>query len=130
MKQYAFVGTILQQYFKENYRKKLYNARENKQASVVDSSVWLKHGNEIFARQSRVLCYYLHICNVFRKEIGTCPYCKKRPKTVDHLATQCDRMLYHDYTRRHNEVVRCIRFEFKYIIYMYYHPSVHSLSKR
>lgn len=27
-------------------------------------------------------------------------------KTVDHLATKCDRMVGHDYTRRHNEVVK------------------------
>ena len=27
---------------------------------------------------------------------------------MDHLATKCDRMLGHDYVRRHNEVVRCI----------------------
>ena len=27
---------------------------------------------------------------------------------MDHLATKCDRMLGHDYTRRHNEVLRCI----------------------
>ncbi|KAI5176572.1 hypothetical protein PAEPH01_2370, partial [Pancytospora epiphaga] len=45
---------------------------------------------------------------MFGGETETCPHCKKRSKTVDHLATQCDRMLYHDYTRRHNEVVRCI----------------------
>ena len=36
------------------------------------------------------------------------PHCKNVPKTVDHLATKCDRMLGHDYTRRDNEVVRCI----------------------
>ncbi|KAM0680287.1 hypothetical protein GINT2_001673 [Glugoides intestinalis] len=29
-------------------------------------------------------------------------------KQVDYLATKCDRMLYHDYTRRHNEVVKCL----------------------
>ncbi|KAL6120507.1 hypothetical protein NUSPORA_02757 [Nucleospora cyclopteri] len=29
-------------------------------------------------------------------------------KTVDHLATRCDRMLAFDYTKRHNEVLRCI----------------------
>ena len=39
-----------------------------------------------------------------------CPHCRERVKTVDHLVTQCDRMLYHDYLRRHNEVVRCIHF--------------------
>ncbi|KAI5177774.1 hypothetical protein PAEPH01_2504 [Pancytospora epiphaga] len=54
---------------------------------------------------------------MFRKETGTCPHCKKRSKTVDHLAMQCDRMLYHDYTRRRKEVVRCIHLGFclKYI---------------
>jgi hypothetical protein len=29
-------------------------------------------------------------------------------KSVDHLATKCDRMLGHDYMRRHNEVVKSI----------------------
>ncbi|KAI5168504.1 hypothetical protein PAEPH01_0185 [Pancytospora epiphaga] len=37
---------------------------------------------------------------------------------VDHLAMQCDRILYHDYTHRHNKVVRFIHLDFKYIIYM------------
>ncbi|KAI5176647.1 hypothetical protein PAEPH01_2410, partial [Pancytospora epiphaga] len=46
------------------------------------------------------------------------------------LATQCDRMLYHDYTRRDNEVVRCIHLDLKYIIYAYYHACVHTLFKR
>ncbi|KAI5168632.1 hypothetical protein PAEPH01_0285 [Pancytospora epiphaga] len=47
-----------------------------------------------------------------------------------HLATQCDRMLYHIYTRRPNEVVRCIHLGLKYIIYMYYHACVHIIFKR
>ncbi|KAI5175256.1 hypothetical protein PAEPH01_2125 [Pancytospora epiphaga] len=51
---------------------------------------------------------YLHICNMFGGETGACPHCKKRSKTVDHLATQCDRMLYHDYTRRYNEALRSV----------------------
>ncbi|KAI5168288.1 hypothetical protein PAEPH01_0001 [Pancytospora epiphaga] len=45
---------------------------------------------------------------MFDGEQMKCSHCKERRKTVDHLATQCDRMLYHDYTRRHNEVVRCM----------------------
>ena len=36
------------------------------------------------------------------------PHCNKTEKTVDHVATKCDRMLGHDYTRWHNEVVRAI----------------------
>ncbi|KAL6120682.1 hypothetical protein NUSPORA_02549 [Nucleospora cyclopteri] len=29
-------------------------------------------------------------------------------KTVDHLATRCDRILAFDYARRYNNIVRCI----------------------
>ncbi|KAF7679732.1 hypothetical protein TCON_2473 [Astathelohania contejeani] len=32
----------------------------------------------------------------------------RQKKTIDHLATGCDRILDHDYTQRHNEVLRCI----------------------
>ncbi|TBU12772.1 hypothetical protein CWI38_0635p0030, partial [Hamiltosporidium tvaerminnensis] len=45
--------------------------------------------------------------------------CGKSGKTVDHLATRCEKMLGYDYTRRHNEVVRCLhllllnRYKFK-----------------
>ncbi|TBU12041.1 hypothetical protein CWI38_0925p0010 [Hamiltosporidium tvaerminnensis] len=48
-----------------------------------------------------------------------CQHCGKSGKTVDHLATRCEKMLGHDYTRRHNEVVRCLhllllnRYKFK-----------------
>ncbi|KAI5169306.1 hypothetical protein PAEPH01_0598 [Pancytospora epiphaga] len=78
--------------------------------------------------QDKAQYIHLHISNMFRKETGTYSHCKKRSKTVDHLATQCDRMFYHDYTRRHNEVVRCIHLSLKYIIY--YHACVHILFKR
>ncbi|KAI5173410.1 hypothetical protein PAEPH01_1953 [Pancytospora epiphaga] len=61
-----------------------------------------------------------------------CPHPKKCSKTADHLAIQCDIMLYHDYTHKHNEVVRCIhlRFYLKYIIYMHYHACIHTLFKK
>ena len=45
---------------------------------------------------------------MFFGEKVLCPHCKAATKTVDHLATKCDRMLGHDYTRRHNEVLKCI----------------------
>lgn len=35
-------------------------------------------------------------------------YFRAAVKTVDHLATKCDRMLCHDYIRRHNEILKCI----------------------
>ena len=37
-----------------------------------------------------------------------CQHCGKAKKAVDHLATRFDRMLGHDYTRIHNEVLRCL----------------------
>ncbi|TBT98905.1 hypothetical protein CWI36_2181p0010 [Hamiltosporidium magnivora] len=37
---------------------------------------------------------------------GVYQHCGKSGKTVDHLATRCEKMLGHDYARRHNEVVR------------------------
>lgn len=39
-----------------------------------------------------------------------------KAKTMDNLATRCDGILYHDYTHRHNEVVRCIHL---YLCRMY-----------
>jgi hypothetical protein len=37
-----------------------------------------------------------------------CQHFRTVKGTVDHLARRCDRVLAHDYTRRHNEVVRTI----------------------
>ena len=36
------------------------------------------------------------------------PTLQERKKTVNHLATKSDRMLGHDYIRRHNEIFMCI----------------------
>lgn len=38
---------------------------------------------------------------------GICKHCGKATGKVDHLATRCDRIL-NDYTRRYNEIVRCL----------------------
>ncbi|TBU19855.1 hypothetical protein CWI38_0185p0010 [Hamiltosporidium tvaerminnensis] len=54
---------------------------------VSDSSRWLKRGN-IRLRKEAVFCYI------------------QDKNTVDHLATRCEKMLGHDYTRRHNEVFK------------------------
>ncbi|KAI5176033.1 hypothetical protein PAEPH01_2223, partial [Pancytospora epiphaga] len=102
----AQIAQLYSDILKKDRHKKLYNVRDNEQASVVDLSVWLKHGN--VRPQDEARYCYLQDRNMFGGETGTCPHCKKRSKTVDHLATQCNRMLYYDYTRRHNEVVRCI----------------------
>jgi hypothetical protein len=48
---------------------------------------------------------FLQDRNIF---FGEKVHCKVANKKVDHLAKKWDRMLGHDYTRRHNEVLKCI----------------------
>ncbi|KAI5169409.1 hypothetical protein PAEPH01_0684 [Pancytospora epiphaga] len=90
----------------------------------------LKLNEFIFNTQDKARYCYLHICNMFGSKTGTCLHCKKRSKTVNYLATQCDKMLCHDYIRGHDKVVRCIHLNLKHIIYMYYHECVYTLSRR
>ncbi|TBU12894.1 hypothetical protein CWI38_0592p0010 [Hamiltosporidium tvaerminnensis] len=85
---------------------KLYNARKNELLSVSDSSRWLKRGN-IRPRNEAVFCY-IQDRNVLWGADGMRQHCGKSGKTVDHLATRCEKMLGYGYTRRHNEVVRCL----------------------
>ncbi|MCB1712129.1 MAG: reverse transcriptase family protein [Candidatus Riesia sp.] len=84
---------------------KLYKAKSNEIVSIKESSMWLKLGNNT-AREEAALCN-LQDRNIFMSVPGTCKHCNKAIGTVDHLATKCDRIL-NDYTRRHNEIVRCI----------------------
>ncbi|KAF9763460.1 hypothetical protein NGRA_1257 [Nosema granulosis] len=71
-----------------------------------DFSFWFTKGNNR-AREGGALCY-LQDRNIFLEEKVNCPHCKEKRRTFYPLATKCDRMLSFDYTRRHNEVVRCI----------------------
>ena len=75
-------------------------------ANAKEYSVWLTHGNN--KPRDEASFSYIQDRNVFWNEDSKCPHCKEAGRTVDHLATRCDRMLYHDYTRRHNEVVKCL----------------------
>ena len=85
---------------------KLNNASENELFSIKDSSLWLRKG-EISPLDETALCS-LQERNAFLGDKSKCPHCNSSVKTVDHLASRCDRLLGPDYTRRHNEVVRCI----------------------
>ena len=85
---------------------KRYRSKSNELVDLERSSLWLTNGS-ISAKEEAHLCY-LQDRNLFGGAPGICPHCKERPKSVDHLASQCNRMLGHDYTRRHNEVVKCI----------------------
>ena len=85
---------------------RLFRVCDHELADVKDSSIWLTKGN-IKPRDEGAYCF-LQDRNMFFGEKVLCPHCKAATKTVDHLATKCDRMLGHDYTRRHNEVLKCI----------------------
>ncbi|TBU13006.1 hypothetical protein CWI38_0561p0040 [Hamiltosporidium tvaerminnensis] len=93
---------------KRKLHSKLYNAKKNELVSVSDSSRWLKKGN-IRPRNEAVFCY-IQNRNVFWGANGMCQHAG---------TTRCEKMLGHDYTRRHNEVVRCLhllllnRYKFK-----------------
>ena len=59
--------------------------------------------------QSEGFYHFLQDRNVFSREGNNkCPHCQTSKRTVDHLATNCGRLLPFDYVERHNEVLRCI----------------------
>jgi hypothetical protein len=88
---------------------KLYRAKLDPVISMEGSTLWLKYSS-IKPREEAALCS-LQDRNMFCGVTGPCPHCQKRQKTVDHMATQCERMLAHDYMRRHNEALRCIHLQ-------------------
>ncbi|KAF7682659.1 hypothetical protein TCON_2125 [Astathelohania contejeani] len=86
---------------------KLYRARLNEHINLKDSSTWMIHGNN--NPRAEALYCYIQDRNVFWRETApSCQHCSQAKKIIDHLATGCDRILGHNYTRRHNEVLRCI----------------------
>lgn len=96
---------------------KLYRINEDPNIASEESATWLMHGN-ISPREEGSLCA-LQDRNIFLEKGGMCPHCNEKTKTVDHMATQCDRMLSHDYMRRHDEALKsihlqmCIKYGFK-----------------
>ncbi|XP_029655519.1 uncharacterized protein LOC115230604 [Octopus sinensis] len=86
--------------------KTLFSSLDNPHIDVSSSSTWLKYGNN--SPRSEGLFSYLQDRNFFNGQRKQCNHCKSKAMTVDHLATKCGSMLYHDYTWRHNEVVRSL----------------------
>ncbi|KAL0265725.1 UNVERIFIED_CONTAM: hypothetical protein PYX00_011440 [Menopon gallinae] len=78
--------------------------------SLVDaraSSLWMTHGH-LSPQEEAMLCY-VQDRNVFFGELNAmCGYCGKERKTVDHIATQCEKLRDYEYLWRHNEVVKSI----------------------
>ncbi|KAF7684152.1 hypothetical protein TCON_0653 [Astathelohania contejeani] len=86
---------------------KLYRARLNDQINLKDFSTWMTHGNNNPCAEA----LYFHIkIEIFSGEnpLIHASIVAKKKKTIDHLATGCDRILGHNYTQRNNEVLRCI----------------------
>lgn len=85
---------------------KLYRARNNEMVDLLGSSTWLRAGN-VAPRDEGAFCL-VQDRNLFWLTGGECGHCREGVKTVDHLASKCKMMARHDYTRRHNDVVRCL----------------------
>jgi len=81
---------------------------EDNQIDRVNSSMWLMKGN-ITPQQEGMYCK-LQDRNLYFGGATRCPHCNKGPKSVQHLATHCGRLLKTDYSKRHDEVVRCLHF--------------------
>ena len=84
----------------------LYRARANEIVGFEGSAQWLTHGSNRADREGAMCA--MQDSNIFCGKRTVCPHSRERPRTVDHLATQCEKLLYLDYTRRHNEVVRVL----------------------
>ena len=102
----AQIKTLLADIKAKQCHERLFRVCDHELADVKDSAIWLTKGN-MKPRDEGAYCF-LQDRNIFFGEKVQCPHCRAAMKTVDHLATKCDRMLGHDYTRRHNEVLKCI----------------------
>ncbi|KAF7682740.1 hypothetical protein TCON_2043 [Astathelohania contejeani] len=98
----SFITNLIKKFYK-----KLYKARSNELVDLKNFSTWMKYGN-IDPRAEGIYCYIQDRNVYWRDNDLRCQHCGKAKKLIDHLATGCDRMLSHDYTRMHNEVLWCI----------------------
>jgi hypothetical protein len=92
---------------KEEYPEKLYRVYVHELVNVKDSAIWLTKGN-MKLRDEGAYCL-LQDRNIF---FGERVHCRAANKTVDHLVTKSDRMLGHNYTRRHNEVLMLFTYHY------------------
>ena len=83
---------------------KLFNTEDNTVA-VKESSTWLLHGY-LTPQDEGSLCK-IQDRNVFFKN-ARCGHCHLSNQIVDHLATNCGKLLEHEYKRRHDEIVKAI----------------------
>jgi ribosomal protein L37E len=88
----------------------LFEFTSNKNFDVTESSMWLTKGNN--TPQSERFFSYVQDRNILFGEISIkCKFCKEKSYDVEHMATQCKVLLKKDYTKRHDEVLRCIHLK-------------------
>ena len=90
----------------KSFHSQLFKSLCKDYVSVKASSTWLNKGN-ISAREEGALSL-LQDRNLFWLNGEKCLACNEERRTVDHVATRCRRLVPHEYTRRHNEIVSCL----------------------
>ncbi|TBU03818.1 hypothetical protein CWI36_0856p0010, partial [Hamiltosporidium magnivora] len=97
----ALIKGFLKKSLEEAQLAKLYNEIEKQnfiQSYIMQEKMNLPPNEAVFC--------YIQDRNVSWGAEGMCQHCKQSRKTVNHLATRYKKMLGHDYTRRHDEVIR------------------------
>ncbi|XP_029654510.1 zinc finger BED domain-containing protein 5-like [Octopus sinensis] len=97
------IDSLLSNIKKKTLHSKLFESLDDNNFDIQSSSTWLKKGN--ISPKSEAMFSFLQDRNIFFRDPNSkCSHCKSSNKTVDHMATRCNRMLNSDYTRRHNEI--------------------------
>ena len=99
---------------REKNRHKILFSNEDNIIDVKQSSMWLSKGN-ISPQQEGMLTKLQDRNLYFGGLPNKCPNCRKGSRSVQHLSTHCEGMLSYDYKNRHDEVVRCLHFQFEEI---------------
>ncbi|KAG0435384.1 LINE-1 retrotransposable element ORF2 protein [Dictyocoela muelleri] len=100
----AFQMRLLTQIKKKEVHNKLFQEFENL-SEIKDSAIWLIRGR-LNPRTEGELCN-IQDRNLFYDK-KKCSHCNKSQASADHLATRCEKMLYYDYKKRHDEIQKVI----------------------
>ena len=72
-----------------------------------ESSLWLRYGKIPASTEAQLVRLQNRMVNVPGQR-SRCGHCKKSNRSIDHLASRCGSVLLSEYTRRHDEVLRCV----------------------
>ncbi|KAG0435242.1 LINE-1 retrotransposable element ORF2 protein [Dictyocoela muelleri] len=100
----AFQRKLIEEIKKKELHGILYKDFEST-TDIKDSSTWLKRGR-LSPKTEGYLCN-IQDRNIFYQK-SKCHHCNKTTASVDHIATRCDKMLYFDYKKRHDAILKII----------------------